>query len=846
MLHTIVHMVTNELLDFIRTQFASGMSPDEMERLLVSEGGWDKHDVDEAMVTLGVHPKTPSDIPSAENDVPSLPVPELKSNTAIALETSLSRDVPHIMDGTVHSEDFLGIFSALSEKSLAEEMYAPMPPREEPALAETLSPFSLTQALAPSAEKFEGLKEEQSTSNDTPGVVLELSAPESAILPEEQKHPDDLILPREPVGVKEVEHSILNPKPQGIQFDLSAIQKGAASSELPIDASSAIPPKEDVSLNTPTSGSSVETKSMAEVWLQGLSEQKRKDAISPTLSATLEAPTPGSRSSVGASRTMGSDLLLRGMGPAIPGIPSLGSSSDPIKPPPLEQTPESMMKQPAVLEMKKNDDVSLAEKLMRRNKVKKALLIASGILVSIFFIGGAIFAFLGSRGPDPETLLRDALSNFFTLSSFSYQGNASVALALSAKTSSGTQNGLMKFDLAYQGALRNGPDGYGDGAHRIKLAGQLQSGDFAWSTDVDSDVRVLGSALYFHILSLPESVDTDPNLFKTYWVKVDLAEVAKELALQGVSAQQEGYGNFGGSGGETSFNALLRKYLPFQMAGYIADEPPGTTIRHYRLKTDPDRMITLTGVMMRKYLNKDLILTDEKKIRLRDALAKIQGDVWIDTKTQTLTRFTLSGNFDDDILDMHVKGPVSLSFDLADLNKSVSVDAPTPMLTLEELRARMDDYKKIKEKRVRDEVKLNRLSAIVDALAAYKEEKGRYPATLATLAQSGKLATSSVDTIVLKQYLYAAYLRQDTRTKAGRCTTRTKLCSFYHLGVNLDDVTNPALESDADFTDDILGVDTAGCSGESDVACYDVISPQVSSASSQSAATSTLAAPSGK
>ena len=119
-------------------------------------------------------------------------------------------------------------------------------------------------------------------------------------------------------------------------------------------------------------------------------------------------------------------------------------------------------------------------------------------------------------------------------------------------------------------------------------------------------------------------------------------------------------------------------------------------------------------------------------------------------------------------------------------------------------------------------MKLDRLSFIKDALALYYDENKKYPATLTQLEQSGKLATSSVDSIVLKQYAYAAYIKDGVFTKAGRCTTKGKTCEFYHLGINLDDVMNPVLEGDIDHVDDVLGSDVSGCASETDVACYDI------------------------
>jgi hypothetical protein len=93
------------------------------------------------------------------------------------------------------------------------------------------------------------------------------------------------------------------------------------------------------------------------------------------------------------------------------------------------------------------------------------------------------------------------------------------------------------------------------------------------------------------------------------------------------------------------------------------------------------------------------------------------------------------------------------------------------------------------------------------------------------------LATTSIDSASLNDYFYRSYeqvvlpAQPGVVTKAGQCTTTGKVCAFYHLGTNLEDVTNVRLQSDADQTTAILGADSAGCAGEAKRACYDVVAP---------------------
>jgi hypothetical protein len=388
------------------------------------------------------------------------------------------------------------------------------------------------------------------------------------------------------------------------------------------------------------------------------------------------------------------------------------------------------------------------------------------------------------------------------------------------------RNGTVEFAFDYAGLLANGVNGYGDGLHHIKFKGGLHSGNFHWVTDLESDVRLIGSAIYFHVLSFPNTSNADPDLFRTYWIKFDVGDIATELSLGGMTGTGEGYGGFGGAGKDTSFNTLIQQNLPFSAGDRLPDVIlPGGPAYHIELKSNPEQMITIARILYSKFMNKDLVLDANQKLRLTDALTKIRFDVLIDQKTNTLMQFSIRGDLDDDIVNVHVKGPLAFTFDFSDLNKQVSVPVPTPMLTLEELRVRMDDYKKLKEKRVRDAVKHNGSSEIQSALESYRAQKGRYPAFLVDLVASEKNSTSTISTInelMLKSYFYAAYVKPEVITKSGLCSVGGKVCTHYHLGVNFEDVTNPLLGGDLDQNTELRGRDGSGCGGEQDVACYDV------------------------
>lgn len=612
----------------------------------------------------------------------------------------------------------------------------------------------------------------------------------------------------------------------------------------------------------------VQTKSIAEMWLQDANETVQGLSTTKVVEPALFEKHETS-----------SDLLLRGKGKIIPGIPALfvpptssqeefdgEASEDNIKKNPKktdEVTPEveheqtknsphfvvppqsttssiapqnpsaNLRRAPkeAVLPANEKAHHEFIETLVEKNIIKKALPFLIGALVLILLVVGVLYAVLKLRGPDVATLFSNSTQQFYALTSFAYNGGGSADLALSAATDGERQDGKIKFSLAYRGSLQNGSGGYGDGMHRIKFAGGIMSNDFTWETDVDVDVFVIGQTLYFHVQSLPEGSNADPELFKTYWVAVDLAEIARELALDGLKTNLDEYGGFARE--HITFNKALEQNFPFTVDKRLADEMQEGIMSHrFRLKSDPDRMSELIRTAYRTYINKELSLNANQELRFKHALEKIHGDVWVSESTGALVKFAFGGELDDDIGSVHMKGPLLFSFGFSDFNEPLVVSKPTPILTLEETRVRMDNYKMDMEKRSRDLPHIAQLPVIEKGLADYYVAKGRYPTLLNELLNANVVNPAIINTAVLKKYFYATYVNGSMLVKSTRCTLTGKSCAFYHLGLNLEDATNPILMNDADKTSDVRGKDSSGCGTEKGFACFDVVSPTNSTSTS--------------
>jgi len=881
-------MVTPELLAFIRTQHKEGISKEDLEELLVSEGGWNKEDIAEAytsvlnnknlptenVLTVDVPPALVVDVANVIEPEPIVltveepPLIEIKNEEILPIESVLP--APALVDEEIKTievqrpkiavveknittdnineasastmkgeDDFLGIFNEITTPTVAHESVPSMSPSSQMDPVSSLSPtLSTTKEKVPDSVVVNApfpFTPPGSSTDVSPNPILSI---DNILADATQNVPVSSAMFPTPVSPIETSSPIVTdiPASTAFKFDFSKIRTAGVPG---ISASVAGDQTEQIVNTIPTVSSEVKTvlTPLAPTTLQSLLIKDEKsnntqDAPLQGVMAQSVTATPQNieekreipKSSLGR-RSMASDLLLRGMGTTITGMPA-------INPPPENALPEPIKKPEGKNPQQLTSEIALAEEIKKKNEVKRTLALAIGGGVLLVAILVAVFIFFKFNGQSALQTSGVAFSHFFDLTSFSYKGKGNVDLVLSTAIDGIPRTGIAKFDFDYNGLLKNSNDGYGDGLHHAKFSGELSSGNFAWKTDtpIESDIRVIGSILYFRVLSFPSTSNLDPELFRTYWIKVNLSEIAKELALSGVSLAKEGYGNFGEQSSETTFNALLKKNTPFSVATNLPDaELNGVTVYHIEMQTDPSKMLALTSALYQKYFSKELLLTPDQRIRFLDALTKIKSEAWIDKKTGALMQISFSANFDDDMVDVHVKGPVNLLFTFADFNKEVVTDTPTPILTLEELKVRMDDFKKITDARLRDQEKVDRMSVIIHALDSYKNAKGRFPVFLSELYSAGVLATSTIEETKLKAYAYAAYLNKTSQAKVNRCTVKGKICAYYHIGVNLEDTTNPLLQNDADATSDVRGNDDAGCAGESNFACYDLITPDASS-----------------
>jgi hypothetical protein len=448
--------------------------------------------------------------------------------------------------------------------------------------------------------------------------------------------------------------------------------------------------------------------------------------------------------------------------------------------------------------------------------------IALGIVLILVILGGGFFAYTRLRAPDPATNLGSAVVSAFASPSLLYKGKADSDLTF-YNADAATEAGNATFVLTYDGQTLLDEKGFGNGEHRITLNGGFRYGGTVWQTNLDAKILIIGSSLYFRALTPPASTGIDPDLLKAYWIKVDMGQLGKELGLVS-SLYDDEYGQFGSSRLGASIPELLTTNLPLSVAEKLPDEVINDkNAYHYSLIVDPKKGEEFVLMVAKSVLGREISFTDDDRVRFLALLEKVNGEAWVDKNTGVLLRFSMKARVDDKVRGVRVKGPLSLTIDPTAVDRGTSPELPSPVLSLEELRLKMEEYRAENMKRAEDAERIADMKSIGNALQEYFNKKGRYPTILTELIQEGILP-DSVSADELDGYVYYGYLSQSSFTRANRCAAKSKACPAYHIGVNLNDVNNPALDSDVDRIGDIVGDDAVGCGKEVDFACYDTTS----------------------
>lgn len=924
-------MVTDELLEFVRTQYSAGMPQGDLKQLLITEGGWDASDVDEALRLLGVSPVAAISHPKAVSaSQPEKTEPHGSSSTppnAVSLiQTPAASPSPSTPTVTTSSVDL--------ESSVAQARNQALPRADEDFLgmfSEGVSgaPQSTLERQEVEQPRIAAVSHEDTGVGSLRGTDDAVRKEEEALLgrlatnlPQTSADPAKESITSRSVPVGEERTKTLS-QISSVRFSLTDALRSALPKDNTItspeprhttadstgtDTDSAAPPKEntgeltqkgavvDIRIGPSSSGreqivsiepSATTTTAMREAPTEvntsvTASPQKEASdekiafniaAIANTPSTgtivrhevktnipdlprdTTTAPTPeqfASKSALAfAKRTMASDILSQEARPSIlpssatqeektvgthsPQIKSSGISSVLLAGTPQSSVPTTPLQTGG--EQGDNRDTRSLRTLESprspgvEKKRRNIMMMLGFIFGALSLVAAGVGAFLfwgGAMGrPDAAALVQTAATRFFGASTWSYKSTFSVNVTIASPEDSGMlKHSILRGEYQGDGTVSKGQVGLGDGIHHVVLKGEFGEGDTLRGTDVSLEIRRIGNVLFLHVVKAPPGVQLPTDVLSTYWVRIDLAELGRELGWKGLEMMGEEYGTLAGGSGLLKFENIILTDFPFVATSAAWTGEDGARRATIALAADPDRAIAFMQALYRKFRNTELLLSEEDRVRLKDALRKVRGELIVVEGSGVPELLTLSVNLDDTLFGKRVSGSGTFTFAPEKFDTPLSVTEPTPILSTEELQREIERYNAIAAVKASDDRMIATLMAIREALEAYRVARGKYPLTLGELHAAGMLETTTVPASELKTYAYAVYVDAKNLTRAGRCSVKGKICAFYHIGVNLEYLEHPALKDDADLTSDVRGSDAAGCTLEKERACYDLTPPQ--------------------
>jgi hypothetical protein len=464
----------------------------------------------------------------------------------------------------------------------------------------------------------------------------------------------------------------------------------------------------------------------------------------------------------------------------------------------------------------------MRESVLSRPAARIALLVLFAALAG--GLGVAAY-FLHIHRSQPDVTV--ALERLRSASTFTYVADISADITRGADE-------RFTFSARSHGSVKNSPKGIGDGAHTLNVS--LLNAD-ASSTRVFTwfgDARIIGEDLYLYATSTPVFGKIDPSILVKYWIVVPIRDILREISGKDVAQVIEA---------NDGIISVLVRERPLSVSGAVVEGmlPDDTPVSIVPLAVNSQHGIEFLREIFSWYVGSALELSDEERIRLEQAIAKITGEAYID-RDGNLRRIVFSYAASDVWIKTPISGKVSLSFEFSSYNAPVEVIRPTQTLTIGELEAEMKRYQAYTNMRARDAARLETLFLTQAALERFRIAKDRYPAALSEIFGDPAFTPPNASSTIVSELLYHGYLSPETFTKSNRCTFKEKSCPAYHLAVELENPSEPALATAEGRTGEILGGPSIGCAGTPGRACFDrtqASAPVIESAASTTEATST-------
>jgi flagellar basal body-associated protein FliL len=317
-------------------------------------------------------------------------------------------------------------------------------------------------------------------------------------------------------------------------------------------------------------------------------------------------------------------------------------------------------------------DEAAAQSPKKGSKILWALL---GIILGALVVGAGVLGYF-YYFPEPGTVVQKMFANFSQVKSAQYSGEIKANLI-----DQSAENKAQNFSITFAGDSEMQNPDTAKGIFSLAAAGSDPS---IGQISLAIEVRSVDKALYIKLTEVPDLGLIDLSFLKDQWVKIDL----KSLESLGVQQLKEVEGKQNLSVQQVErLRAVLSQAKILQITQKLAGQKfEGIDTYHYKFTVDKKELKNLI-IEINGIVNPDKPFDTQQIADLDKQLAQNnlpEGEIWIGKKD--FLPYKISSSFAIEATEtLKTSGNVDFILQFKNFNQPVSVEAPLPVKTIEEI-----------------------------------------------------------------------------------------------------------------------------------------------------------------
>jgi len=202
------------------------------------------------------------------------------------------------------------------------------------------------------------------------------------------------------------------------------------------------------------------------------------------------------------------------------------------------------------------------------------------------------------------------------------------------------------------------------------------------------EVRIVDKIIYFKLSNVPDLGFFDLSFLKNQWIKIDPETIKKQFGLEELEEQTKQAQKEQELSPEQieQIKEVATRTKVFKITEKMSSEKiDGINTHHYKFVIDKEGLIELFTEISKIMQNESL--TEKELQELNGSLQAIEiseGEIWIGKKDLLLYKILLDLNIKE-TEKTKAEGKITMSIQFKHYNKSIWIDIPAPVKTLEEI-----------------------------------------------------------------------------------------------------------------------------------------------------------------